>query len=147
MPCERSEKGMDFKMKIKKIICILILVAVSILFVFTLFDFFQSLFVSNFEIVVNNKNRAEINEMIENFCDDPNKINRIRFEVELGDGELRLYNYFHLEKKTIASQSDKIMDYMCENGTSVKGICLFQMLIEIIIFLYVKSVLDYETEQ
>ena len=42
--------------------------------------------------------------MIENFCDDPNKINRIRFEVELGDGELRLYNYFHLEKKTIASQ-------------------------------------------
>lgn len=134
-------------MKKKKIICILILIAVSILFVFTLFDFFQSLFVSNFEIVVNNKNRAEINEMIENFCDDPNKINRIRFEVELGDGELRLYNYFHLEKKTIASQSDKIMDYMCENGTSVKGICLFQMLIEIIIFLYVKSVLDSENEQ
>ena len=100
-------------MKTKKIICILILIAVSILFVFTLFDFFRSLFVSNFEIVVNNKNRAEINEMIENFCDDPNKINRIRFEVELGDGELRLYNYFHLEKKTIASQSDRIMEIIC----------------------------------
>ena len=134
-------------MKTKKIICVLILIVVSILFVFTLFDFFRSLFVSNFEIVVNNKNRAEINEMIENFCDDPNKINRIRFEVELGDGELRLYNYFHLEKKAIASQSDRIMDYMCENGTSDKGICLFQMLIETIIFLYVKSILDSETEQ
>ena len=131
-------------MKTKKIICVLILIVVSILFVFTLFDFFRSLFVSNFEIVVNNKNRAEINEI---FCDDPNKINRIRFEVELGDGELRLYNYFHLEKKAIASQSDRIMDYMCENGTSVKGICLFQMLIETIIFLYVKSILDSETEQ
>lgn len=88
-------------MKTKKIICVLILIVVSILFVFTLFDFFRSLFVANFEIVVNNKNRAEINEMIENFCDDPNKINRIRFEVELGDGELRLYNYFHLEKKQL----------------------------------------------
>ena len=42
-------------MKIKKIICVLILIAVIILFVFTLFDFFRSLFVSNFEIVVNNK--------------------------------------------------------------------------------------------
>ena len=110
-------------------------------------DLFQSLLVANFEVIVNNKNRAEINEMIENFYDDPNKINRIRFEVELGDGELRLYNYFHLEKKAILSQSDKIMDYMCENGISVKGICLFQMLIEIIIFLYVKSVLDSENKQ
>ena len=52
-------------MKTKKIICVLILIVVSILFVFTLFDFFRSLFVSNFEIVVNNKNRAEINEMID----------------------------------------------------------------------------------
>ena len=133
--------------KIKKIICILILIVVSILFVFTLLDLFQSLLVANFEVIVNNKNRAEINEMIENFCDDPNKINRIRFEVELGDGELRLYNYFHLEKKTIASQSDNIMDYMCKNGTSVTGICLFKILIEIIIFLYVKSVLDSKNKQ
>ena len=53
--CSRS-----YEMKIKKIICVLILIAVIILFVFTLFDFFRSLFVSNFEIVVNNKNRAEI---------------------------------------------------------------------------------------
>ena len=58
--CRRS-----YEMKTKKIICVLILIVVSILFVFTLFDFFRSLFVSNFEIVVNNKNRAEINEMID----------------------------------------------------------------------------------
>lgn len=134
-------------MKNKKTICILLLIIVSVLFILTLFNFFNSLFVANFEIVINNKNRAEINEMIKEFYDEPNKINRIRFKVELGDGELRLYNYFHLEKKTIASQSDKIMDYMCENGTSLKGICLFEMLIEIIIFLYIKSVLDTESEQ
>ena len=41
-------------MKTKKIICVLILIVVSILIDFTLFDFFRCLFVQNFDIVVNN---------------------------------------------------------------------------------------------
>lgn len=134
-------------MNVKKIICILILIVVSLLFLSSIWDFFGSLFLPNYEMVVTNKNRAEINEMIEKFYDEPNKINRIRFEVRLGDGELRLYNYFLLEKKTMANQMDEIMDYMCENGTSVTGICLVEILIEIAILLYIKSVLDVKIGQ
>lgn len=85
--------------------------------------------------------RIEINKMLKDFCEEPNKINRVRFKVLLGDGELKLYNFVHLEKKTIASEADKIMYYMCDNGTSVTIIYLFESLIELIILLYMKSIL------
>lgn len=133
-------------MKSKKIICIIIVILVSVIFFYSILKFLVSLFSSEYEIVITNKNRTEINEMIENFYEEPNRINRIRFKVLLGDGELRLYNYAHLEKKTVASESDKIMYYMCENGTSVTSIYLFEILIEIIILLYMKSVLDTKSE-
>ena len=131
----------------KKIVCIVISILTSILLLYSICNFIENLFSNENELIVTSKNRVEINEIIKDFCNDPNKINRLRFKVLLGDGELRLYNYFHLEEKKITSEADKIMYYMCENGTSVKGICLFQMLIETIIFLYVKSILDSETKQ
>lgn len=133
-------------MKAKKIISIIIVILVSFLFFYSILRFLGSLFFSEYEIVVTNKNRTEINKMLGDFYEEPNKINRIRFKVLLGDGELKLYNYTHLEKKTVASESDKIMYYMCENGTSVTSIYLFEILIEIIILLYMKSVLDTKSE-
>ncbi|MGN1297823.1 MAG: hypothetical protein ACI4VH_05305 [Clostridia bacterium] len=133
-------------MKAKKIISIIIVILVSFLFFYSILRFLGSLFFSEYEIVITNKNRTEINKMLGDFYEEPNKINRIRFKVLLGDGELKLYNYAHLEKKTVASESDKIMYYMCENGTSVTSIYLFEILIEIIILLYMKSVLDTKSE-
>lgn len=133
-------------MKVKKIICIVIIILVSFIFFYSILRLLGSLFSSEYEIVITSKNRIEINEMLEDFYDEPNRINRIRFKVLLGDGELRLYNYVHLEKKTVAGESDKIMYYMCENGTSVTGIYLFEILIEIIILLYMKSILDTKSE-
>lgn len=133
-------------MKVKKIISIIVVILVSVIFFYSILRFLGSLFSSEYEIVITNKNRSEINEMIEDFYEEPNRINRIRFKVLLGDGELRLYNYAHLEKKTVASESDKIMYYMCENGISVTSIYLFEILIEIIILLYMKSVLDTKSD-
>lgn len=133
-------------MKAKKIICIVIIILVSVLFFYSVLKLLGSLFLNEYEIVVTNKNRTEINEILKDFYDEPNRINRIRFKVLLGDGELRLYNYIHLEKKTVASESDKIMYYMCENGTSVTGIYLFEILIETIILLYIKSFFDVKSK-
>lgn len=133
-------------MKVKKIISIIVVILVSVIFFYSIWRFLGSLFSSEYEIVITNKNRSEINEMLKDFYEEPNKINRIRFKVLLGDGELKLYNYANLEKKTVASESDKIMYYMCENGTLVTSIYLFEILIEIIILLYMKSVLDTKSE-
>lgn len=126
----------------KKIVCIVISILTSILLLYSICNFIGNLFSNENELIVTSKNRVEINEMIKDFCNDPNKINRIRFKVLLGDGELRLYNYFHLEEKKITSEADKIMYYMCENGTSVTGIYFFEILIELIILLFMKSILD-----
>ena len=126
----------------KKIVCIVISILTSILLLYSICNFIGNLFSNENELIVTSKNRVEINEMIKDFCNDPNKINRIRFKVLLGDGELRLYNYFHLEEKKITSEADKIMYYMCENGTSVTGIYFLEILIELIILLFMKSILD-----
>lgn len=126
----------------KKIVCIVISILTSILLLYSICNFIENLFSNENELIVTSKNRVEINEMIKDFCNDPNKINRIRFKVLLGDGELRLYNYFHLEEKKITSEADKIMYYMCENGTSVTGIYFLEILIELIILLFMKSILD-----
>ena len=126
----------------KKIVCIVISILTSILLLYSICNFIENLFSNENELIVTSKNRVEINEMIKDFCNDPNKINRIRFKVLLGDCELRLYNYFHLEEKKITSEADKIMYYMCENGTSVTGIYFFEILIELIILLFMKSILD-----
>ncbi len=128
-------------MKIKEIVSIIIIMLVSIIFCYSILRFIGSLFSNEYEIIITNKNRIEINKMLKDFCEEPNKINRVRFKVLLGDGELKLYNFVHLEKKTIASEADKIMYYMCENGTSVTIIYLFESLIELIILLYMKSIL------
>ena len=114
---------------------------VSVIFCYSILRFIGSLFSNEYEIIITNKNRNELNKMLEDFCKEPNKINRVRFKVLLGDGELKLYNFVHLEKKTIASEADKIMYYMCEKGISVTTIYLFESLIELIILLYMKSIL------
>lgn len=133
-------------MKSKKIICILIMIVISILFFYSLSRLIGSFFLSEYEVVITNKNRIEISKMLESLYNNPNKINRIRFEVLLGEGELKLYNYLYLEKEIVVDDSDEIAYYVCENGRRTTEIYLFELLIETIILLYAKSIFDIKSD-
>lgn len=126
-------------MKRKNAKITVIYILISLLVVFLIYSIFGLLFSNEYEILVTDNNRENINKMIEKYCDEPNKVTRIKLKPLLGDGDLYLYNNFILEKKIRVNEGDDIMIYMCENTLSVGLKYLINTIISLICILLLKS--------
>jgi len=118
-------------------LCILMI----ILILFLIYSIFNIFFSNGYVISVTNKNRQEINEMLEKIRVQE-KITRLELDKILGNAELRIYNHFKLCDTKKVSESSDIFVYILEEGSSIRIKYIFYALASIILIAINKELID-----
>lgn len=106
-----------------------------ILVICIIYSLFNVVFRHGTELYLNSKNRTEIKEVINIFCDDVTFITKVKTRILLGDAELFLYTGPILVKKVILDDEEPVINYVIDNGidTNYKYISLIVLSIIVLI--------------
>lgn len=120
------------------LLCILMMIFILFLSYFS----FRFIFSRGYILLVNNKNKQEISEMLEKEGVQENNFTRLELKQGFRNGELKIYNHLKLCDTKKVSESSDVMVYMWENGYSLAYKYVFLVLGTIILITVNKELIN-----
>ncbi len=134
-------------MKKKNLLIILYIISILVM-IFWCIKFISSIFsAKDYEIIIDSKNKQEIVNLISTISNNPEKVTKIKFHPIYGDGKLYLYEGIKKYDIGIIYVNDEITQYIYNNGKEVNSPYFLYFLFSIIIFLFLKSIIDDDTQK